>query len=1453
MEGGPPPAAEEAVVLDKRAIRAVVRVRPLKPDEDAYIITEPRRGRKLQLHSEKNENYSNIFSMVLGPESSQYEVFRAVGLPMAEATLRGQNACLFAYGQSGAGKTFSMYGAEGGKVPSKLDGVVPQICAELFRRKQDVEKRGDFRLQLEISLVEVKGSVVSDLLAKPVLFEGNQIQPPLKLRGSEVINAEWDQIYSSRMLTQTIERAMLRRTTGKNYFNNSSSRSHCFLTMKVSKVPVRQAAFPGRRKVESQPVEGEGEEAKAAPVSRPTESATITLIDLAGAEQFGADGLEAKMEGKAIQEGLLALGKVLEALKCGKTHVPFRDSTTTLLIRDALEGDCLTMVLACVNPGAAQYSETRNVLDFVVRASTIPLKREVADGNEADDWEDMLNGRGYDPMENDEFDPNEALNRRTEFIETASFESLHCRCSGDPEHPLLLYLHTPRLPDPTEPPPTPPSPIAAAAAAPPTFTTGGPRRPAPLVSKRPPSRIAGRAEKEKARAPRPPRLASSLAWNGVVVSAADQIVRLERVVEEKRKKGERASACARRPSPAATPRLVTPRRGSSAVKDKSFDALAAEEAEKKRRAAEARALAELKKEEQKQAKLARLIDLRVEVGSIIRSRSQELRQFKKCDLCAAPLLQLLRLKPCGHALCEACSEKHMRYFSYCPRCGTETIGDEPPDKQAAELVHLRLSTLKATPASILNEKQRYDGYVVAREKKNVFAFEFGSRPEGSSGNAIFVYLQLIRKDIGSQAQMHLPPQPIHHVTMTTNPKHFTPSEGEPGYISGWPEDECKIGFPDGSKGCHITIHWAPLLWMAPLQIQYAPPTSKSKLLCRRRVIVHFPAGSNFGGGGDKKFKEKLERVEGGEPLIFACEGNNAPEGGSVLYVPGMNAGRAQASIVPHHLSKGQGPPPKDAMSDAANKWMERLIDDTSALISDVMGDVKEVQAAVMLGASSNWPLAEVPKRVAPNRHGREAGTEKRPPRNEPMKLLEAVCSGNLPTLAAHYAELREILRDPSMRFTAAESAEKGKKRVRSDLDRPPNFFQVAIDLPGCGKSPPLEESDVDGTFNLQLLQEVICSLGKDFAYAIIVDGPGVDTLLPMLMQDPKLASFVALREPICEAMEPEQLHRILHPIFIPYEQQGPHALVASGRKLVESLPENDSIKVSLARTPDFYDNGFGTELVNFFAAHNWRGMMAGWGQPRLALPLLTRLEGGFRAWSSDKKRAAETPHEEEAKDKGKGAKEVPGYLRLTAACDGKADRSAPGERHEKLVRKSSAAESGVPDSARPHIVKQSSDGPSTHRSGPQAVKQTSEGQSTYRSGKQTSDGQTTCRSELAPALRNLHRQSSNLVEQLPRGLQRQATNLAVQFSSFMDSMSRVFQGEKSEAPPAQAPAVAKLEEQTPPVAKPEELPAQTPQAAPEAVQPAENSPQKARPLGKAAGLCQGQAARLFQIQDARIC
>ena len=150
-------------------------MRPPWKGEDNHIRCEPHVGGYLEVSKPAREE--SKFGVVLGPSCTQHEAYLSCGVPMVDSALRGRDSLLFAYGQTGAGKTFSMYGAEGGKNPSKLDGVVPATVSELFRRTMGAEKDsvGAVKFALGATLVEIQGKNIYDLLAASDK-EGNQPQ-----------------------------------------------------------------------------------------------------------------------------------------------------------------------------------------------------------------------------------------------------------------------------------------------------------------------------------------------------------------------------------------------------------------------------------------------------------------------------------------------------------------------------------------------------------------------------------------------------------------------------------------------------------------------------------------------------------------------------------------------------------------------------------------------------------------------------------------------------------------------------------------------------------------------------------------------------------------------------------------------------------------------------------------------------------------------------------------------------------------------------------------------------------------------------------------------------------------------------------------------------------------------------------------------------------------------------
>ena len=267
-----------------------------------------------------------------------------------------------AYGQTGSGKTFTM-GSEAHSENSTVlaqPGLIPRFMQDMFQSlkgKKDAsdDQKGPILLDYTVyaSFLEVYGEDVHDLTDK------DRTTLPLRedSQGGVVVSGLKSQPVS------TVEEALtvlhigtLNRTTAATLMNLTSSRSHAVFTVHLT-----------------QTTRGRGD------IDVKTTS-KFTFVDLAGSERMkktGAEG-ERMREGIKINEGLLALGNVINALadegrllKNEKVHVPYRQSKLTRLLQDALGGNSQTLFLACVSPADVNSSETLSTLHYANRARNI--------------------------------------------------------------------------------------------------------------------------------------------------------------------------------------------------------------------------------------------------------------------------------------------------------------------------------------------------------------------------------------------------------------------------------------------------------------------------------------------------------------------------------------------------------------------------------------------------------------------------------------------------------------------------------------------------------------------------------------------------------------------------------------------------------------------------------------------------------------------------------------------------------------------------------------------------------------------------------------------------------------------------------------------------------------------------------------------------------------------------
>lgn len=257
----------------------------------------------------------------------------------------GYNGTVFAYGQTGCGKSFTMVGIE------EQLGIIPRAFDHIF---DYIAVTNDSKFLVHSSYLEIYNEEVRDLLGKDVKKKLELKEHPEK--GVYVSGLSLHKVHNRQELEKVMAMGSKNRSMGATLMNVDSSRSHCIFTIDIEIMT---------------PDEGGDEKLKAG---------KLNLVDLAGSERqskTGATGDRLK-EATKINLSLSALGNVISALVDGKSkHIPYRDSKLTRLLQSSLGGNTKTLMIACVSPADNNYDETLSTLRYANRAKNIKNKPRI--------------------------------------------------------------------------------------------------------------------------------------------------------------------------------------------------------------------------------------------------------------------------------------------------------------------------------------------------------------------------------------------------------------------------------------------------------------------------------------------------------------------------------------------------------------------------------------------------------------------------------------------------------------------------------------------------------------------------------------------------------------------------------------------------------------------------------------------------------------------------------------------------------------------------------------------------------------------------------------------------------------------------------------------------------------------------------------------------------------------
>ncbi|KAJ8755969.1 hypothetical protein K2173_024514 [Erythroxylum novogranatense] len=335
-------AADKEKASSVAKIKVVVRKRPMnkkelaKNEEDivetlSNSLTVHETKLKVDL-TEYVEKHEFVFDAVLNEEVSNDEVYRETVEPIVPIIFQRTKATCFAYGQTGSGKTYTMK-----PLPIKASRDILRLMHHTYRNQG---------FQLFVSFFEIYGGKLFDLLSdrkKLCMREDGKQQVC-------IVGLQEYRVSDIEMIKDLIEKGNATRSTGTTGANEESSRSHAILQLAI------------KRSVD-------GSDTKP-----PRLIGKLSFIDLAGSER-GADTTDndkqTRLEGAEINKSLLALKECIRALDNDKSHIPFRGSKLTEVLRDSFVGNSRTVMISCISPGSGSCEHTLNTLRYADRVKSL--------------------------------------------------------------------------------------------------------------------------------------------------------------------------------------------------------------------------------------------------------------------------------------------------------------------------------------------------------------------------------------------------------------------------------------------------------------------------------------------------------------------------------------------------------------------------------------------------------------------------------------------------------------------------------------------------------------------------------------------------------------------------------------------------------------------------------------------------------------------------------------------------------------------------------------------------------------------------------------------------------------------------------------------------------------------------------------------------------------------------